>query len=53
MDAHVLKAPHHGSHKFYHPWLDAINPQISVISSGEDRDHGALLNMCGNVMAPS
>jgi beta-lactamase superfamily II metal-dependent hydrolase len=28
MDAHVLKALHHGSHEFYHPLLAAINPQI-------------------------
>jgi beta-lactamase superfamily II metal-dependent hydrolase len=40
MDAHVLKAPHHGRHEFYRPLLDAVNPQISVISSGDDRDHG-------------
>ena len=40
LDAHVLKAPHHGSHEFYRPFLDAINPQISIISSGDDRDHG-------------
>jgi competence protein ComEC len=40
MDAHILKAPHHGSHEFYRPWLDSVNPQISVISSGDDRDHG-------------
>jgi competence protein ComEC len=40
MDAHVLKAPHHGSHEFSRKWLDAVNPQISVISSGDDTDHG-------------
>jgi competence protein ComEC len=40
MDSNILKAPHHGSHEFYRPWLDAVNPQISVISSGDDRDHG-------------
>lgn len=40
LDAHVLKAPHHGSHEFYRPFLDTINPQISIISSGDDRDHG-------------
>jgi competence protein ComEC len=40
MDAHILKAPHHGSHEFYRPWLDSVNPQISIISSGDDRDHG-------------
>ena len=40
MDAHVLKAPHHGSHEFHRPFLEAVNPQVSVISSGDDLDHG-------------
>ncbi len=40
MDAHVLKAPHHGSHDFYLPFLEAVKPQISVISSGDNPDHG-------------
>lgn len=40
LDAHVLKAPHHGSHEFLPALLDAIRPQISVISSGDDVDHG-------------
>lgn len=40
LDANVLKAPHHGSHEFYRPWLEAVNPQVSIISSGDDRDYG-------------
>ena len=40
LGAHVFKAPHHGSHDFYRPFLEAIRPQISVISSGDDPDHG-------------
>jgi competence protein ComEC len=40
MDANVLKAPHHGSHDFSRHWLDLVNPQISIISSGDDVDHG-------------
>ena len=40
MDAHVFKAPHHGSHEFHRPFLEAVRPQISVISSGDDPDHG-------------
>jgi competence protein ComEC len=40
MDAHVFKAPHHGSHEFHPPLLQAIRPQISVISSGDEPDHG-------------
>jgi hypothetical protein len=39
-DAHVFKAPHHGSHKFDLRFLQAVHPQISVISSGESPDHG-------------
>jgi hypothetical protein len=39
-DAHVLKAPHHGSHEFHRPFLEAVNPQIAVVSSGETPDHG-------------
>lgn len=40
MDAHVFKAPHHGSAEFHRPLLEAVQPQISVISSGDDPDHG-------------
>ena len=40
MDAHVLKAPHHGSSEYHRPWLDAVNPQVSIISSGDEPDHG-------------
>ena len=40
LDAHVLKAPHHGSSHFYPNFLVAVHPQIAVISSGESPDHG-------------
>ncbi|MEZ4299051.1 MAG: MBL fold metallo-hydrolase [Polyangiaceae bacterium] len=40
LPAHVFKAPHHGSHDFEPAWLELVRPQISVISSGDDRDHG-------------
>ena len=40
LDAHVLKAPHHGSHDFDRRFLKAINPQVSVVSSGEEPDYG-------------
>ena len=40
LDAHVFKSPHHGSHDFHQPFLKAVRPQISVISSGDDPDHG-------------
>jgi len=39
-DAHVLKSPHHGSHDFDFSFLQAVNPQITVVSSGETPDHG-------------
>jgi len=40
LSAHIFKAPHHGSHDFYLPFYEQIRPQISVISSGDDPDHG-------------
>lgn len=38
--AHVLKAPHHGSHDFVPDFLRAVRPQITVISSGGEPDYG-------------
>ena len=40
LDAHVFKSPHHGSHEFHLPFLHAVRPLISVISSGDSPDHG-------------
>lgn len=40
LSSHIFKSPHHGSHDFYKPFLDAIKPQISIISSGDEPDHG-------------
>jgi beta-lactamase superfamily II metal-dependent hydrolase len=40
LDAHVLKAPHHGSDDFHQPFFDAVRPMITVISSGDDPDYG-------------
>lgn len=40
LDSHVFKTPHHGSHEFHLPFLEAVRPQISVISSGDSPDHG-------------
>lgn len=40
LSAHVFKAPHHGSHEFDPDLLLAVNPQFTVISSGEVPDHG-------------
>ena len=40
LDAHVFKSPHHGSHEFHIPFLRAVRPLISVISSGDSPDHG-------------
>ncbi len=39
-NAHVLKAPHHGSHDFDLAFLQTVNPQVSIVSSGESPDHG-------------
>jgi hypothetical protein len=40
LDAHIYKAPHHGSHDFDKFFLRAVNPQLSIISSGDEPDHG-------------
>jgi beta-lactamase superfamily II metal-dependent hydrolase len=40
LSAHVLKAPHHGSHEFEPDFFAAVRPQISVVSSGNSPDHG-------------
>lgn len=52
-DSHVFKAPHHGSHDYSVYWLQAVNPQISIISSGDEPDHGHpranFLGIIGNV----
>lgn len=53
LDAHVFKAPHHGSHDFSADFLRLVHPQISSISSGESPDHGhpraSFLGMVGKV----
>ena len=53
LSAHVFKAPHHGSHEFSPAFLAAVRPQISVVSSGDDPDHGhpraVFLGAIGNV----
>ncbi len=53
IESHILKAPHHGSHEFKRSFLEAIRPQVTVISSGETRDHGHpradFLGTIGNV----
>lgn len=40
LDAHIFKAPHHGSHEYNAKLLKAIHPLITVVSSGEVPDHG-------------
>ena len=40
LNAHVFKAPHHGSHDYDEDLLAAVNPMITVVSSGEIPDHG-------------
>jgi len=40
LSAQVFKAPHHGSHEFEPAFFAAVRPQISVVSSGNDPDHG-------------
>ena len=40
LDAQVFKTPHHGSHEFANELFAAIQPQVSVVSSGDEPDHG-------------
>jgi len=40
VNSHILKAPHHGSHEFSPELFDAVNPMITIVSSGETPDHG-------------
>jgi len=40
LNAHIFKAPHHGSHQFSPALLEAVNPMVTVVSSGETPDHG-------------
>ncbi len=40
LDAHVFKAPHHGSNDFHKFFLKAIHPQISIVSSGDEPEYG-------------
>ena len=40
LDSHVFKTPHHGSHEYHFPFLQAVRPLISVVSSGDSPDHG-------------
>jgi len=34
INAHIFKASHHGSHEFSQHLFDAVNPMITVVSSG-------------------
>jgi competence protein ComEC len=42
LEAHVYKAAHHGSQDFSVPFLKAVQPDVAVISSGDDNNdiHG-------------
>jgi competence protein ComEC len=40
LNAHIFKAPHHGSNEFSTSLLDAVHPMITIVSSGEMPDHG-------------
>lgn len=40
VNAHIFKAPHHGSHEFSQALFEAVRPMVTVVSSGEIPDHG-------------
>jgi len=54
--AHVFKASHHGSQDFTTPFLDAVKPWITVVSSGDQPDYGHpranLLGSLGHAAPP-
>jgi beta-lactamase superfamily II metal-dependent hydrolase len=39
-NSHIFKTPHHGSHEFSQHLFDAVKPMVSVVSSGNNPDHG-------------
>ena len=39
-NSHIFKAPHHGSHEYSRALFDAVQPMITVVSSGDSPDHG-------------
>jgi beta-lactamase superfamily II metal-dependent hydrolase len=39
LEVDVTKSCHHGSADFYSPFLEALNPAATVISSGDDESH--------------
>lgn len=39
-NAHIFKAPHHGSHEFSQELLNNVKPMITAVSSGDSPDHG-------------
>ena len=49
LDAHMLKAPHHGSHEFSKAFLEAVNPQMTFISSGDSVNGHPRANFLGTV----
>ena len=40
LSSHIFKTPHHGSHEYSTKFFSEVRPQISVVSSGDVRDHG-------------
>ncbi|MGB8195131.1 MAG: MBL fold metallo-hydrolase [Chitinophagaceae bacterium] len=38
IEAEVLKVPHHGSADFSNPFLEAVKPLISIVSSGDENE---------------
>lgn len=40
LDVDVLKVPHHGSAYQDTVWLESVDPEVAVVSVGEDNDYG-------------
>ena len=47
----ILKVPHHGSHEYEQEFLDAVNPVVSVVSSGDETASKDYVHPRANLMA--
>lgn len=47
----IFKVPHHGSHEYEQAFLDAVNPAVSVVSSGDETETKEYVHPRANLMA--
>ena len=51
LESDVLKVPHHGSHDFSNDFLAAVNPVVSIVSSGDENAAKEYVHPRANLMA--